>query len=489
MNEHFSLDESKSRLERFQVIKKTLNPYHNVVHRTHLCREADEKFEELQDCAISLAGRIMILRKHGGSIFGQIRDSSGSMQIFFRKDTMGQDDFHLISHLLDRGDFLQVNGNLFLTKTKAKTLLVKTFHFLSKAFLPLPEKWHGMKDIEQRYRQRYIDLLSNDRSRQNLIVRAALIQNIRAFLDQNGFIEVETPILQPIAGGATARPFVTHHNELKQDMFLRIAPELYLKRLIVGGFERVYEIAKCFRNEGIDQNHNPEFTQVEFYYAYQNYEGLMDFTERLLSSIIQNTIHAMQVKYKNFDIDFSPPYERMTFRDAIKKYSNIDIESYSSEQELIHAVQALHLDVPKPIHKAKIFDALLKKFVRPKCVQPVFITDHPTELSPLARKKDSNPRYVERFQLLVGGEIELCNAFSELNDPFDQEQRFLDQEEIRSSGDDEAQSYDADFVEALKYGMPPTAGLGMGIDRLAAILTGSDNLKEIIAFPTLRSSK
>ncbi len=435
-----------------------------------------------------MAGRVSRKRMHGGSSFGNIKDETGSIQIFLRRDVLKK-QYYLWKDLIDLGDFIQVRGVLFNTKSGEKTLEVQALKFLSKALLPLPEKFHGLTDTETRYRQRYLDLIANEQTKDVFKKRSLLVRSIREFFDKQGFMEVETPILQPIPGGAVARPFITHHNALDADLYLRVAPELYLKRLIVGGYEKIYEIARCFRNEGIDHSHNPEFTQIEFYWAYADYNDLMKLTEKLFPHMLKKINGGeMKVKYGEHEIDFTPPYPRETFCDLIKKYAKIDIEEYSTKETLAEAAQKLEIEVDKTMDRGKILDEIFKDKVKPALIQPTFVIDHPIELSPLAKRKKLEPAYVERFQLVAGG-IELTNAFSELNDPLDQEERFKYQQEMKAAGDEEAHPYDEDFVIALKHGMPPTAGFGMGIDRLAALLTDSHNLKEVILFPTLKPKK
>lgn len=469
-------EEAIIRLEKLKAIKDAgINPYPAKSKRTSTNHEAVLNFKEWskKNKKITLAGRLMSVRGHGGAMFADLKDESGKLQLHFRKDEIKDKDFKVFKDNIDIGDFIEVTGVLFETKRGEKTLRVKSLKLLTKTLLQMPEKWHGLSDVEIRYRKRYLDLIANDEVRLNFYTRSLIVKAIREFFDNENFIEVETPILQPMAGGAAAKPFITHHNALNTDFYLRIAPELYLKRLIVGGFEKVYEIARCFRNEGIDYSHNPEFTQVEFYQAYADYNDLMKLTEKLLPFILQKIGKKNIIEFQGEKINFKPPYPRITFRDAIKKYAKIDIEE--------HKVNAKN--------RGKILDDLFKEHVRPKILNPTFITDHPVELSPLAKKKAENPKYVERFQLLLGKGTELTNAFSELNDPIDQEERFKEQQKAKKSGDEEAHPFDKDFIEALKHGMPPTAGFGMGIDRLAAILTDSHNIKEVIIFPTLKPEK
>lgn len=484
-----STDERLARLEKLKEIRaQKVNPYPSTIKRSHTVGEILELFDKLsgQKKLISLAGRLKIIRLHGGSAFANLEDESGNIQLFFRKDHFGEKPYKFFKELIDMGDFVGVRGTLFTTKTGEKTLEVESLKILTKTLAPLPEKWHGLSDVEVRYRQRYLDLIANPEVRVTFKTRSLIVKTIREFLEREGFMEVETPILQPIPGGATARPFITHHNALDSDFFLRIAPELYLKRLVVGGFEKVFEIARCFRNEGIDWSHNPEFTQVELYEAYADYNDLMKMMEKFFVYLFKEISGGeMKVTYEKMSIDFAPPYERITFRDILMKLGNCDIEKYPDRESMAKKARELGLELLPSDDRGKIMDEVFKKVVRPKIVNPVFVINHPIELSPLAKKIPEDPRYVERFQLLVAG-TELVNAFSELNDPQDQRERFVAQQKMREAGDVEAMRIDEDFIAALERGMPPTAGLGMGIDRLTALLTNSHNIKEVILFPTLK---
>src|SRR3989339_295276 len=470
-------DERQVRLLKLEEIKKQkINAYPSTSKKSFKIATVLEDFEKLfaKKKTIALVGRLKSVRVHGGSSFANLEDESGLIQLFLRKDRLGDKQYLFFKNLLDLGDFVRVKGVPFLTKTNEKTLG------------PLPEKWHGLSDTEIRYRQRYLDLIANPQVRAIFKTRSLIVDCIREFLKKNGFMEVETPILQPLAGGATARPFVTHHNALDTDLFLRIAPELYLKRLIVGGFERVFEIARCFRNEGIDWSHNPEFTQVEFYQAYADYNDLMDTTEKFFLLLMKKVNDgSMKITYEKKEIDFTPPYQKVTFRDILIKEANCDIEEYPDRESMAKKAREMGLEVLPSDDRGKIMDEIFKKVVRPKIINPIFVINHPVELSPLAKKVPGDPRYVERFQLLVAG-TELANSWSELNDPQDQQERFIAQEKQREAGDVEAMRIDEDFLRALEHGMPPTAGLGMGIDRLTALLTNSHNIKEVILFPTLK---
>lgn len=483
------LDEEKQiRLSKLNTLKENnVNPFPARSVRTHSIISVLENTKKLLDNQeeISIVGRVKSIRLHGKSSFLNIEDETGSIQLFIRQDMVGEDEYLIFKNNYDLGDFINVSGSLFTTKKGEDTLQVNKIKLLSKSLLPLPEKWHGLSDVEIRYRQRYLDLISNKEVVDTFKKRSKVIKTIREFMDNEGCLEVETPVLQPIPGGANARPFVTHHNALDTDFFLRIAPELYLKRLIVGGLEKVYEISRCFRNEGIDKNHNPEFTQIEFYAAYWDYKKMMSFTERLLEKIVLNIHGKLTFEYNNLEIDFTPPFKIITFYDAFLKYTNINLNNISND-DLFKEAKKLKLDIKKNDNKAKIIDEIFKDIIRPNFINPTFVIDHPIELSPLAKKKEENEKYVERFQIVVAGSIELCNAFSELNDPIDQLERFKAQETMRESGDEEAQRIDQDYITALEHGMPPTAGIGIGIDRLTALLTNSSNLKEVILFPTLK---
>ncbi len=487
-----STDERQARLLKLKEIREQkINPYPSTNKRTHMVAEVLKNFDKLvlKKKLVSLAGRLKSMRLHGGLSFGHLEDQSGVIQIMFKRDVVGDKVYNFFKNLIDIGDFIRIKGTLFLTKTGEKTIIVESLKLLSKSLAPLPEKWHGLSDIEIRYRQRYLDLIANPAVRAVFKKRSAIIKTIREFFEKEGFMEVETPILQPIPGGATARPFITHHNALDTDFYLRVAPELYLKRLVVGGFERVYEIARCFRNEGIDWSHNPEFTQIELYEAYADYNDLMKMVEKFFVYLMKKINGGeMKVTYGKNEIDFTLPYERVTFRDVLMKLGNCDIEKYPDRESMAKKAKELGLDILPSDDRGKIMDEIFKKVVRPKIINPTFVINHPIELSPLAKKIYNDPRYVERFQLVVGG-MEVVNAFSELNDPLDQRERFIAQQRMREAGDIEAMRIDEDFITALEHGMPPTAGLGMGIDRLTALLTNSHNIKEVILFPTLKPEK
>ena len=482
------LKEDVVRLEHLKNIKDAnIDPYPAHTERGLLLVEAKNLPE---GTAVHVAGRIIAKREMGKLSFCHLKDASGKLQLAFTDQELGKEGYKFFLKNFDLGDFIGVEGEMFVTHKGEISIRVKKYTLLSKALLPLPEKFHGLSDVEIRYRKRYLDLLGNEESMRIAKLRSNLVREIRHYFDAQGFYEVETPVLQPLYGGALAKPFVTHHNALDIQLYLRVAPELYLKRLIVGGFEKVYEIAKCFRNEGIDFNHNPEFTQIEFYWAYADYQDLMKMIEDFLPNIITRVGLPLKFTTAGAEVDFTPPYPRVTMRELIKQYADLDIEEHPDQKSLFKKAKKLGVeDIDESSGRGKLIDDIYKKFARPNIINPIFMTDHPIELSPLAKRKTNDPRYVERFQLLCAGGNELCNAFSELNDPIDQEARFKEQVENREAGDEESMPYDEDYVTALKHGMPPTAGLGMGIDRLVKLLVDAPNLKEVILFPTLRPEK
>ncbi len=483
------LDEAVVRLEKLRNIQAAgIDPYPSVAKRDLTIAQLLAEFGRLSESGdrVTIVGRLKAVRGHGGASFADLEDGTQKIQLHLKKDILGPAQFEFFEGNIDHGDFIQVSGRAFTTKRGEKSLEISDLKLLTKSLKPLPAKWHGLSDVEVRYRKRYLDLAANADVRTVFRKRSLIVQTLREFFTREGFMEGETPILQPIAGGAVAQPFITHHNALNIDLYLRIAPELYLKRLVVGGFERVFEIARCFRNEGIDHLHNPEFTQIEFYQAYADYNDLMNLTERLLPEIVSRVNGGLTAEYDGQKIDFAAPYPRITFRDSLIKYGGLDLEQYPDRASLAKAAEAKGVKVEASDDRGKLMDNLFKKLVRPKIVNPTFVINHPLELSPLAKKLRSDGRYVERFQLLVGCGIELINAFSELNDPIDQRQRFEEQVRLHEGGDTEAHPMDEDFIEALEIGLPPTAGFGMGIDRLTSLLTGSHNLKEVILFPTMR---
>ncbi len=479
------MGEKEQRIKKFEQIQESgINCYPAESNRSHTCAQATELFDELTDREISLAGRLVLFRSHGKASFGHLEDGSGRFQIFLRQDDLGEEQYKFFIKNIDLGDFLEFKGKVFKTQKNEKTLRVFSWKILTKSILPLPEKWHGLVDLEVRFRQRYLDLLANKETKEIFYKRSQIVKLIREFFNQRDFMEVETPILQPLSGGAAARPFITHHQALDMDLYLRIAPELYLKRLIVGGFEKVYEIARCFRNEGIDWAHNPEFTQIEFYQAYADYHDLMKLTEDLMEKLVKEINGSLKLRYQENEIDFTPPYQQMDYRQALLDYTGVDLDNEDTES-LREKAEKMKIKTEISWGKGKIIDEIYKETVRPKIIHPTFLINHPIELSPLAKQIFNRPNYVERFQLLVSG-LEVCNAFSELNNPFEQEKRFKEQQNLLEKGDQEAQPFDQDFIDALKQGMPPTAGEGIGIDRLTTILTDKKNIKEVILFPTLK---
>jgi lysyl-tRNA synthetase class 2 len=437
---------------------------------------------------VTVAGRLMSLRGHGKIIFADLHDLSGKIQLFFEKDTLG--DSMSIAKLFDLGDIVSVTGTVFKTNAGEITVRVNQFQILAKNLRPLPEKWHGLTDTEERYRQRYVDLIVNPESRQVFLTRTKILSTMRKFLDDHGFLEVETPILQPVYGGASAKPFITHHNELEQDMYLRISDELYLKRLIVGGLEKVYEVSRDFRNESVSRFHNPEFTQIEFYWAYVDYDVLMRFTEELVTTVAKMVKGSLKFSFGGQELDFTPPFKRLTFRDSILEKTGIDIDTIHTEEEFLKELEIrnLNLDIADVVGLGALFDALYKEMVRPFLIGPVFITDYPAEMIALAKRKADNPNKIASFQLLACG-TELLKAYDELNDPKDQSDRWLEEAKLEARGAQNAMQMDTDYIRALEYGMPPTAGWGMGIDRFTQFLTDTPTIKDVILFPSLRSEK
>lgn len=453
--------------------------------RTHQVADIKARFEELQGQSVRVAGRLIALRAHGKLTFADLLDGSGKIQLMANVALLGQDAYERFGDL-DVGDILGVEGIVMKTRTGETTVQVHRFWLLAKALRPIPEKWHGLKDVEVRYRQRYLDLIANPSVREIFVKRALILRSIRRFLDERGFLEVETPILQPVYGGALARPFITHHNALDMDLYLRIAPELYLKRLIVGGFERVYEIGRNFRNEGIDARHNPEFTMLEAYQAYADYHDIMRLVEELIAFVAQSVLGTMSITYQGHTIDLTPPWRRLRLLDTLKEATGVDFLAFRHDDERAREIgRQLGLSVEPTDHWGRILDEALKKKVVPTLIQPTFLMDYPVEISPLAKRKPEDPTMTERFQGFIGG-LEVANAFSELNDPLDQRERFERQQRLRQQGDPEAHPLDWDFVTALEYGMPPTGGLGIGIDRLTMLLTDSPSIREVILFPLLR---
>ena len=435
---------------------------------------------------VTTAGRIYIIRNHGKTLFADLGDESAKIQLFIRKNDIGDEKFNFFNQYIERGDFIGVSGHVFRTKLGEITVWVDEITLLCKAVCPLPEKFHGLKDVEKRYRQRYIDLIVNDESRQTFRIRSKVLALIRRYLDDRGFLEFETPILQPVYGGANARPFTTYHNFLDQKLYLRIAPELYLKRLVVGGFEKVFEVARNFRNEDIDTNHNPEFSMVEIYWAYRDFNDMMALTENFITSLVWEILGSLDIMFGDAKISFVGPWKKYSMADAVKEYGGIDIFVHSVEELRTLAQQHKFDEWEKPQSQREFLVLFFEQMVEKKLIQPTFIYDFPIENSPLAKKHRSREGFTERFELFIYG-MEIANGFSELNDPVDQRARFEAQDEKRRHGDAEAQMIDYDFINALGYGMPPTGGVGVGIDRLVMLLTNKNSIKEVILFPQMKN--
>ena len=479
----------RQRKEKLNEIRKAgIDPYPHQYAPTHTTLDIREEYDDVTETPdethrVTVAGRIMTKRDHGKSSFVNLQDSTGQIQIYVRRDGVGADSY-MVYRRFDVGDIIGASGVVFRTRTGELTILVDSVELLSKSIRPLPEKWHGLQDKQTRYRQRYADLIMNPEVKEVFVQRTKIVQAIRDMLNERDFIEVETPVLQPIYGGASARPFTTYHNTLDQALYLRIANELYLKRLIVGGFDRVYEFSKDFRNEGMDRDHNPEFTMLELYQAYADYKEIMELTENLIAQTVEELHGTTKITYQEHEIDFTPPWERMSMIESIQKYSSFDPESLSAHELHSTAVDSgieLEGDEPRGEIIAELFDV----FVESKLIQPTFIYDYPIEVSPFAKKKPENPEFVERFEFFISG-MELGNAFSELNDPIDQRQRFMEQASNLAKGDEEAFMVDEDYLRALEYGMPPTGGLGIGIDRLTMLLTDQYSIRDVILFPQMR---
>ncbi|MCC6313035.1 MAG: lysine--tRNA ligase [Thermomicrobiales bacterium] len=472
-----------------------VEPYPARARRTHTTAEARARFADVEPSLpegtedaepIELAGRLVSRRHQGKTIFANLRDGEGELQLYLRRDALGDTTFEEFLKLYDLGDFVQARGTLFRTRMGEVSLRVSDVSILAKALNAPPEKWHGLQDVETRYRQRYADLIASGDVRRVFRIRSTIISAMRRFLDERGYLEVETPTLQPLYGGAAARPFTTHHNALDQTFYLRIADELYLKRLLVGGYERVYEITKDFRNEGIDRNHSPEFTMLEFYEAYADYLKMMEAVEQMIAAVTVAVYGEPRFVYQGQEIDVSPPWPRISLRQAIREASGVDYQQHPDREGLLAAARAAGADVDSDLVWPRIVDELLKQFVRPYLIQPTFLIDYPVALSPLAKRKPEDPTHVERFQPYVGGG-EIGNAFTELNDPIDQLARFVEQQRDREAGDLEAMPIDLDYVNALMYGMPPTGGVGIGVDRVVMLLTDQPSIRDVILFPAMRA--
>ena len=486
-NQEMDLNELKKvRLEKMQELRDMgVDPFGSRFERDTECNTVVDQFEVMEGQSVTVAGRIMSKRRHGKAGFANLQDLSGIIQLYFKKDDLGEERYEWFKKL-DIGDILGIKGYVFRTQKGEITIHVEDMEYLSKSLNPLPEKWHGLKDVEMRYRQRYVDLIVNPDSRAVFIKRSRIVKEIRNYLDARGFLEVETPMMQPIAGGAAARPFITHHNTLDMNLYLRIAPELYLKRLIVGGLEKVYEINRSFRNEGIDTRHNPEFTMLELYQAYADYQVMMELTENMVAEVLQKVNGSMQVEFEGVTLDFTPPWHRITMLDAIQKHAGVDFKGITSDAEAQAVAAKLGLKVDARSSRGEIINEVFEEFVEEKLIQPTFVYGHPVEISPLAKRNAQYPEFTDRFEVFIM-QREIANAFSELNDPLDQKERFLKQVEKRAGGDSEAHMMDEDYINALEYGMPPAGGLGIGIDRLVMLMTDSSSIRDVILFPTLRA--
>ena len=452
---------------------------------THHSKEIKDNFEELEGKEVAVAGRLMFKRVMGKASFCNVQDLQGGIQAYVARDEIGVESYQDFKKM-DIGDIVGIKGKVFATKTGEKSIHAEEVILLSKSLKPLPEKFHGLTDTDTRYRQRYVDLIMNEESKEVFIKRSKIISKIRSYLDGQGFMEVETPMLVSNAGGAAARPFETHYNALSEDVKLRISLELYLKRLIVGGLEKVYEIGRVFRNEGVDTRHNPEFTLMELYQAYTDYHGMMDLTENVYRYLAQEVCGGTKIQYKDFEIDLGKPFERITMVDAVKKYSGVDFKEIKTLEEARAAAEEHHVEYEERHKRGDILNLFFEEFVEDKLIQPTFVMDHPVEISPLTKRKPEDPDYVERFEFFMNG-WEMANAYSELNDPIDQRERFKAQEELLAQGDEEANTTDEDFLNALEIGMPPTGGIGFGIDRMVMLLTNSTAIRDVLLFPTMKS--
>ena len=448
-------------------------------------RQVIENFEQMEGQEVALAGRLMSKRVMGKASFCHMQDEQGQIQIYVRRDEVGDESYAFFKKMIDVGDIVGARGTVFKTQKDEISIHVEKIQLLSKSLKMLPEKYHGLKDVELRYRQRYLDLIVNPQVKDTFVKRSQIIQEVRRVLDQKGFLEVETPVLHMMAGGAAARPFITHHNALDIDMYMRIALELHLKRLIVGGFERVYEIGRVFRNEGIDIRHNPEFTLLELYQAYTDVYGMMDITEEIFRSVAHRVCGSGKVQYGDLVVDFDQPFERISMVDAVKKYVGVDFSKVETLEEARALADQYHVEYEQRHGKGDILNGFVEEFVEEKLQQPTFLMNHPVDISPLAKRCPENPDYTERFELFIGGG-EYANAFSELNDPLDQRRRFEHQAALKAAGDEEATGVDEDFLNALEYGMPPTGGLGIGMDRMIMLMTNSVSIRDVLLFPTMK---
>ena len=483
------LDENhliKIRKEKLEELKKQgKNPFEiTKYNRTHTSEDIKNNFTELEGKDVSIAGRIVAKRIMGKASFCHIQDMHGKIQSYVSINDLGEENYSDFK-TYDIGDIIGITGFVFKTRTEEISVHAKKVVLLTKSLRPLPEKFHGLKDTELRYRQRYVDLIMNPEVKETFLLRTKIIKEIRKILDSKGYLEVDTPILNTIAGGATARPFITHHNTLDMDMYLRIANELYLKRLIVGGFDKVYEMGRMFRNEGISIKHNPEFTNIELYSAYEDYHDMMDITEEIISTVAQNVLGTTKITYQGTPIDLTPGWKRITMIDSIREVTGVDFNTINTDEEAREVLEKLGIEFESTITRGEAINLVFEEKVEETLIQPTFIYDYPIEVCPLTKKKPSDPRLTERFEIFIGGR-EYGNAYSELNDPIDQYERFLDQVRQKNAGNEEANDMDEDFVQALEYGMPPTGGLGIGVDRLIMLLTDSASIRDVLLFPTMK---
>ena len=469
------------------IVDKGIEPFGRHYEASHHAQEILDNFEQFEEKKVRVAGRLMAIRGHGKAGFANLRDITGQIQLYLRQDVLGDETYDVV-HQFDLGDIVGVEGEVFRTRTGEISVKATAVEFLTKALRPMPEKWHGLKDVEIRYRQRYLDLIVNPEVKRAFLVRSRMIQALRRTLDSRGFLEVETPMMHPIPGGAAARPFITHHNALDMKLYMRIAPELYLKRLIVGGFEKIYELNRVFRNEGIDIKHNPEFTLLELYQAFGDYNTVMTLTEEVIAAVAEEVLGTTKIIYQGKEIDLTPPWPRITMVEAVKQYSGVDFSAIRTVEEARKAADSLGVHYEPAHGVGGILNDVFEEKVEEHLVQPTFIVRYPTEISPLAKRCQNDPEYTDRFEAFIFSR-EIANGFSELNDPMDQKQRFLEQVAQRESGDSEAHMMDEDFVTALEYGMPPTGGLGIGIDRLAMFLTDSYSIRDVILFPHMRQKE
>ncbi len=489
LNNQEQLDENhliairKEKLKELQ--EKGKDPFKiTKYNRTHLSSEVKENYDELEGKDVSVAGRIMAKRIMGKASFCTIQDSTGKIQSYVSINDLGEESYSAFK-TYDIGDIIGIKGFVFKTRTEEISVHAKEVILLTKSLRPLPEKFHGLKDTELRYRQRYVDLIMNPEVKETFLIRSKIIKEIKNVLDKKGYVEVDTPILNTIAGGAAARPFITHHNTLDMDMYLRIANELYLKRLIVGGFDKVYELGRMFRNEGISIKHNPEFTNIELYSAYEDYNDMMNITEEIVSTVAQKVLGTTKITYQGTPIDLTPSWKRITMIDAIKEVTGVDFNTLNTDEEATNAAKKLGIEIDGTLERGNVINLVFEEKVEETLIQPTFIYDYPVEVSPLTKRKPSDPRLVERFEVFIGGR-EYGNAYSELNDPIDQYERFLDQAKQKAAGNEEANDMDEDFIQALEYGMPPTGGLGIGVDRLIMLLTDSASIRDVLLFPTMK---